>query len=438
MYYVKLYNKPFGPFNEQKISQMLATGRVTTGTEVSTDKHSWKPLYQFPELTANIAGQGQQIQQSVSQQQQAFSQPQYDNGSQTQESYDSQLTQGNSFWNAVMGLFRRKPTQSNNVYQDVPPIPQQNYSQSDQDTSNHSRNIVYILIALLFGIVFFQSIQLFRLSSDPYRRATSSESVIKMLAKDAPKSVVVIETPGGHGSGVVISRDDNSVLILTNRHVISENVKDSKGADVPSICDKVSVGIMDAKDGQIREGASKEATVVATPKNENVDLALVYVGDPDKKLSTQWKIAPLANVEQGDSVYAIGHPLDFPFTITAGVCSAKRNNVSHWVVQHTAPINPGNSGGPLLNSNGEVVGINTSGIMSDVIPEELREGIIKGDPKALINLILFSATKRNYNSLFFAMPADFIFDESQWTFHEKEEQTKLLLKKVPRASKISK
>lgn len=443
MYYVKLYNKPFGPFNEQKISQMLATGRVTTGTEISTDKRSWKPLYQFPELTANIAGQDQQTQQPVSQQ------PQYDNSSQMQESYDSQPAQGNSFWNAVLGLFQRKSSQSNNAYQDVPPIPQQNYSQSYQDTSNQSRisatGIIYFLIGLLFCIVIFQSVQLYRISSNANISASSSDSNIKRLAKEAPKSVVKIvvslENGIATGSGVVIAHDDKSALILTNRHVISEEIEDPKDSKKTTItiCKKVGVAILDAKDGQVNSGAIKDATVVATPSNENVDLALVFVGDPDNKLLPQWKIASMANLEQGDSVYAIGHPGDFPFTITAGICSAKRNRATHWEVQHTASINHGNSGGPLLNNKGEIIGINTYMKLKsddDAFPDTLFAELKKGDPFAFYLYINWRLD--SYNNLFFAMPADFIFDDSQWEFHAKEEQTKLLLEKVPRVSKKGK
>ena len=143
----------------------------------------------------------------------------------------------------------------------------------------------------------------------------------------------------GMGSGFVIDRDGT---ILTNAHVVD-------GAQ------KVTVTL---KDGRTFEGKvmGKDAvTDVAVVKVEAKDLPVVKVGDSN-------------SLQPGEMAIAIGNPLGLDNTVTQGIISAtgrssgqigvpdKRVNF----IQTDAAINPGNSGGPLLNQNGEVIGINTA------------------------------------------------------------------------------
>lgn len=145
----------------------------------------------------------------------------------------------------------------------------------------------------------------------------------------------------GKGSGFII---DKNGVILTNAHVVDR-------------ADKVTVTL---KDG--RTFAGKVQGV-----DEVTDLAVVKIDSKGKILP----VAPLgdsSSVQVGDWAIAVGNPLGLDNTVTLGIVSTlKRPSVEVGVpdkrldfIQTDAAINPGNSGGPLLNSSGEVIGINTA------------------------------------------------------------------------------
>jgi S1-C subfamily serine protease len=145
----------------------------------------------------------------------------------------------------------------------------------------------------------------------------------------------------GQGSGFIIDQTGN---ILTNAHVVN-------GAD------RVVV--------TLKDGRSFDAVVEGV--DDVTDLAMVKIDDSDSNLP----IAPLGNSDQvdvGDWAIAVGNPLGLDNTVTLGIVSTlKRSSSSVGIpgkrlefIQTDAAINPGNSGGPLVNQNGEVIGINTA------------------------------------------------------------------------------
>jgi len=139
----------------------------------------------------------------------------------------------------------------------------------------------------------------------------------------------------GLGSGFIVSEDG---YILTNAHLVAE-------------FDDVNVRLADAK----REFKAK---VVGVDKRSDVALLKVDAHDlPTAKLGNSGKLEP------GDWVAAIGSPFGFANTITAGIVSAKGRSLPEEMyvpfIQTDVAVNPGNSGGPLLNLQGEVVGINS-------------------------------------------------------------------------------
>ncbi|MBW4503945.1 MAG: trypsin-like peptidase domain-containing protein [Scytonema hyalinum WJT4-NPBG1] len=144
----------------------------------------------------------------------------------------------------------------------------------------------------------------------------------------------------GLGSGFII---DKSGLILTNAHVVDK-------------ADKVTVRL---KDGRSFEGKVQGA-------DEVTDLAVVKIN-----AGGDLPVAPLGssnNVQVGDWAIAVGNPLGLDNTVTLGIVSTLRRSSAEVripdkrleFIQTDAAINPGNSGGPLLNGQGEVIGINTA------------------------------------------------------------------------------
>jgi len=142
----------------------------------------------------------------------------------------------------------------------------------------------------------------------------------------------------GLGSGVIVERRDDHVYILTNNHVVD-------GAD------EIEVNLSDGR----------KFTAELVGGDPLRDLALISIETKD-----DLPIAKLGNSDDvwvGDWVLAIGNPLGFESTVTAGIISAKGRNAEGQnftdYLQTDASINPGNSGGALVNLNGEVIGINS-------------------------------------------------------------------------------
>jgi S1-C subfamily serine protease len=184
--------------------------------------------------------------------------------------------------------------------------------------------------------------------TSPAAAVTSDESnsgnTVNQIYKADANGVAFIESKVSEGvasgSGVVL---DDEGHVLTNNHVI-------EGAS------EVTVSLES-------EGQMYPATVVGTEPNS--DLALLKVEAPASKLHPL-TLGNSDEMEVGDPVVAIGNPFDLQRTVTSGIVSALQREIQapdgvtiDHVIQTDAAINPGNSGGPLINSAGEVIGINS-------------------------------------------------------------------------------
>lgn len=159
------------------------------------------------------------------------------------------------------------------------------------------------------------------------------------------------------GSGFIINKDG---YIVTNNHVIEK-------------ADKIRV--------KLKSGQEFDAEIIG--RDPNTDIALIKL-----KSEEDLPVAKLGDsdaLKVGQWVMAIGNPFGLEHTVTAGIVSAKGRVIGSGpyddFIQTDASINPGNSGGPLINMNGEVVGINTAIVASGqgigfAIPINLAKGII--------------------------------------------------------------
>ena len=170
-----------------------------------------------------------------------------------------------------------------------------------------------------------------------------SRAVIGVVEKVGPAVVKISRGRGaagggGEGSGVVLAPDG---YVLTNSHVVH-------GAR--------------ELEAHFTDGRSFPARLVG--EDPATDLALVRVGASDLPHAS---LGAPSELRVGQLVIAIGNPLGFQSTVSAGVVSAlgrslrgRDGRLIENIVQHTAPLNPGNSGGPLVDSHGRLVGINTA------------------------------------------------------------------------------
>ena len=166
-------------------------------------------------------------------------------------------------------------------------------------------------------------------------------------AKVIGPAVIKVSTPGGLGSGVILSRDGYAI---TNAHVVQgeTNLRATVWFAQP--------------DGTLKRTDIDNVELVAI--NNQVDLALVKLKHPEGKDFLYAPVQDAEKLEIGQNVFAIGNPLGLERTLTQGVVSTTQRNFDGLTyIQTDTPINPGNSGGPLFNTKGEVIGITNMGIL---------------------------------------------------------------------------
>jgi S1-C subfamily serine protease len=170
--------------------------------------------------------------------------------------------------------------------------------------------------------------------------ASVNRSVVNITTASQSSGLFGEETSTGTGSGFVIDRQGH---ILTNYHVVEE-------------AETVQVTLFD--------GSSHEAEVIGADASN--DCAVVLVRVPAERLFPV-TLGDSSKLVVGQKILALGNPFGLERTLTTGIVSAldrslraKNGRMIKGIIQTDAAVNPGNSGGPLLNSRGEVIGVNTA------------------------------------------------------------------------------
>ena len=224
--------------------------------------------------------------------------------------------------------------------------------------------------------------------------ADVAENVMPSIVSITNKSVQEVRSMFGRGireyesescgSGIVIGKNDDELLIVTNNHVV-ENAK------------TLTVGFVD---DEVYEAITKGT-------DPEMDIAVIAVKLSDIKDSTMEKIA-IAKIGSsdelviGEQVVAIGNALGYGQSVTTGIVSALDREVgidhlANELIQTDAAINPGNSGGALVNMKGQVIGINTMK-MSNTLGQATVEGLGFAIPSVLVSEIVEQLITQGYVS----------------------------------------
>ncbi len=187
-------------------------------------------------------------------------------------------------------------------------------------------------------------------------------------------------TTEGAGSGVIVSENSSEIFILTNYHVVEDTTE-------------LSVKFIDDK--------SYDATIKGVSERKDIAIVSVSKKSVDTETLKKIKIATLGNSNElkvGNGIIAIGNSLGYGQSVTTGVVSALNREIStdeytQDMIQIDAAINGGNSGGALLNSKGEVVGINSakyssSGSISSASVEGMGFAIPISDVEDIIKQLI--------------------------------------------------
>lgn len=306
---------------------------------------------------------------------------QYDNGNNSNDTYNNSYSSHG---------WRDESTYNNeNYYGNIPPEPDKRRRQRKNGSKNNKNGMgkkaaKLVASAAVFGLVAGACFVGVSVAKDKLYPSTadriettsgttsaksetsssgssSSSSNVASVVNEVMPSVVSItstiqssnyygfgtQESEGAGSGFIVAKTKDNLMIATNNHVVSDATS-------------LTVGFAD--------DTTAKATVVGT--DSSADLAVISVEIKDIKDSTasKIKVATLGSSDDlkvGEEVVAIGNALGYGQSVTTGVVSAKNREVSLTdgtmnLLQTDAAINPGNSGGVLINMDGQVVGINNA------------------------------------------------------------------------------
>ena len=300
---------------------------------------------------------------------------------------------------------------------------QNNYSQGEPNHQKNPKKITKIIavigLAIIFGIVssgvFLSTsyigtniLGLNKNSNSDVKATTKSSSVVtsdvSSIVNDVMPSVVAITNMSVQevqnfwgqtsqyqsescGTGIIIAKTDNELLIVTNNHVIADN-------------ESLTVTFDD--------DTSVDADVKGTDSEHDLAVIAVPLDQISSKTMEKIAVATLGDstaLQVGEPAIAIGNAMGYGQSVTTGVISAvnrestttdeqtgETEETGVKLIQTDAAINPGNSGGPLVNANGEVIGINSSKLASTTV-EGMGYAIPISDVSDIIDNLMNQETK---------------------------------------------
>lgn len=213
-----------------------------------------------------------------------------------------------------------------------------------------------------------------------FQTAELPHKSVKDLAEQFGEGVVLIQTPGGLGSGFILNERG---FCVTNYHVIEKETR-------------ITATIYHKNEqGEFTRRRIDDVKIIAL--NPYFDLALVQIPEQKDLKFRPVFIARNQDLREGDQVFAIGNPLGLERSVSQGIVSTRNRNFEGLTyIQTTTQINPGNSGGPLFNLKGEVVGVTNMKLI-------LGEGLGFAIPVSYLKHFLnnhdaFAFDKNNANS----------------------------------------
>ena len=216
---------------------------------------------------------------------------------------------------------------------------------------------------ILLGLVILQYRQIEKISNQPLpvpiseSTSTTPLSFSKAIALAAP-AVVAINATNVNIESIERTSEDRVNLYLGERASLGSGVVVSESGFILTNLHVVDT-LFDAFDAQVTLNDGRKISAMVVAWDEASDLAVLHI---NMNNLTPIKIGDETSLDVGDIVFAIGYPRNIGQSVSQGIISALTENSENTpgIIQTDAAINPGNSGGALINSRGELVGINSS------------------------------------------------------------------------------
>jgi serine protease Do len=181
---------------------------------------------------------------------------------------------------------------------------------------------------------------------DVFRTGRLEPADVPQLVKRHGDAVLVIKSPGGMGSGFIISKQGH---LITNYHVVEGQTK-------------IQITLFRHTSQGYERQELKKVRILALHPLRDLALLQLDLEEYSGPLPEPLVINDRDDVGVGDLVFAIGSPLGLERSVTQGIVSSATRTMGHLrLIQTDASINPGNSGGPMFNARGEVVGVVCAG-----------------------------------------------------------------------------